>query len=58
MRQKSFEHSKNWIDKEKQYKRLSLFDELEAWERVQARYEKARLREPKLIKRYSEFVAN
>ena len=40
IRQKSFEHSKNWIDKEKQYKRLSLFDELEAWERVQARYEK------------------
>ena len=38
MRQKSFEHSKNWIDKEKELNRLSLFDELEAWERVQARY--------------------
>jgi AcrR family transcriptional regulator len=38
MRQQSFENSKNWIAKEKELNRLSLFDELEAWERVQARY--------------------
>lgn len=35
-----FENSKIWIDKEKYYKRLSLLDELAAWERVQARYKK------------------
>ena len=34
-----FDISKNWIDQEKYYKRLSLEDELAAWERVQARYE-------------------
>lgn len=34
-----FEYSKTWIDKEKYYKRLSLEEELAAWERVQARYE-------------------
>ena len=33
-----FEYSKTWIDKEKYYKRLSLDEELAAWERVQARY--------------------
>lgn len=33
-----YENSKQWIDKEKYYKRLSLQDELAAWERVQARY--------------------
>lgn len=33
-----FEYSKTWIDEEKYYKRLSLLDELAAWERVQARY--------------------
>lgn len=35
-----FNYSKNWIDKEKYYKRLSLEDELAAWERVQDRYKK------------------
>ena len=30
-----YENSKQWIDKEKYYKRLSLQDELAAWERVQ-----------------------
>ncbi|EGL20078.1 MULTISPECIES: phage tail tape measure protein [unclassified Paenibacillus] len=34
-----FDISKNWIDQEKYYKRLSLDDELAAWERVQARYD-------------------
>ncbi len=33
-----FEYSKTWIDEEKYYKRLSLLDELAAWERVQKRY--------------------
>ena len=33
-----YENSKQWIDKEKYYKRLSLQDELAAWERVQKRY--------------------
>ncbi len=33
-----FDNSKRWIDEEKYYKRLSLLDELAAWERVQARY--------------------
>lgn len=33
-----FQYSKNWIDREKYYKRLSLAEELAAWERVQARY--------------------
>ena len=37
---KSFEHSKSWIENEKYYKRLSLLDELAAWERVQNRYAK------------------
>ena len=35
-----WEYSKTWIDKEKYYKRLSLEDELKAWENVQARYAK------------------
>jgi hypothetical protein len=35
-----WEYSKTWIDKEKYYKRLSLEEELTAWENVQARYEK------------------
>jgi len=34
----SFDHSKEWIDREKKFKRLSLTEEVEAWERVQARY--------------------
>lgn len=39
LRQADYESSKKWIDKEKQHKRLALLVELEAWERVQARYE-------------------
>ena len=35
-----YENSKRWIDQEKYYKRLSLEEELKAWERVQARYQK------------------
>jgi tape measure domain-containing protein len=35
---KKYQDSLNWIDKEKYYKRLALFDELAAWERVQNRY--------------------
>lgn len=34
-----YENAKRWIDQEKYYKRLSLQEELAAWERVQARYE-------------------
>lgn len=34
----TFDYSKNWIDTEKYYNRLSLEEELAAWERVQARY--------------------
>lgn len=34
----SFDASVKWIDEEKFYNRLSLADELAAWERVQARY--------------------
>ena len=33
-----FEDSKSWIDKEKKYGRLSLEEEIAAWERIQARY--------------------
>lgn len=33
-----YKNSKNWIDAEKEYNRLSLQEELEAWQRVQARY--------------------
>lgn len=33
-----FNNSKKWIDEEKFYKRLSLTEELAAWERVHARY--------------------
>ncbi|WP_422445962.1 hypothetical protein [Thermoanaerobacterium sp. DL9XJH110] len=39
MRQ-SFEFSKNWIDQEKYYNRMSLEEELAAWERVRDRYAK------------------
>lgn len=34
----TFDYSKQWIDNEKYYERLSLEEELAAWERVQARY--------------------
>lgn len=34
----TFEYSKKWIDNEKYYERLSLEEELAAWERVQKRY--------------------
>jgi len=36
--EESYQHSMNWIDKEKEAGRLSLADELAAYERVQARY--------------------
>lgn len=36
----SFNHSVNWMENEKFYKRLSLKEEIEGWERIQARYEK------------------
>ena len=35
----SYEHSMDWIDEEKYYSRLSLEEELAAYERVRARYE-------------------
>lgn len=35
---KTYEASRNYIDKEKYYNRLSLSDELLAWQRVQAQY--------------------
>ena len=34
----TYEYSKKWIDNEKYYERLSLEEELAAWERIQARY--------------------
>ncbi|MDO5397614.1 MAG: tape measure protein [bacterium] len=33
-----FQNSKNWIDQEKEYNRLTLQEELEAWKRVQSQY--------------------
>lgn len=38
LQKENYENSKNWIDAEKEYNRLSLQEELEAWQRVQARY--------------------
>ena len=35
----SYQHSMDWIDQEKYYNRLSLYDELAAYKRVQSRYE-------------------
>lgn len=34
----SFEHSKKWIEDKKAFEELSLLEEVQAWERVQARY--------------------
>jgi hypothetical protein len=34
----SYQHSMDWIEKEKFYNRLTLEEELEAWKRVQSRY--------------------
>ena len=34
----SYQHSMDWIDQEKYYNRLSLYDELAAYKRVQSRY--------------------
>lgn len=39
-RKEQFDHSVNWIEREKYYKRLSLEEELEAWQRVANRYAK------------------
>lgn len=38
MQKEDFDASKNWIENEKNYNRLSTKEELEAWQRVQARY--------------------
>lgn len=38
LQKESFEFSKDWIAKSKEYHELSLKDELDAWERVQKRY--------------------
>ena len=38
LQKENYENSKNWIDAEKEYNRLSLQEELEAWQRIQARY--------------------
>lgn len=38
LQQENYENSKNWIDQEKEYNRLSKEEELAAWERIQARY--------------------
>jgi tape measure domain-containing protein len=38
IRKAGYDNSVKWIEKEKYYNRLSLKDELSAWERVQARY--------------------
>ena len=38
LQKENYENSKNWIDAEKEYNRLSLQEELEAWQRVQSRY--------------------
>ena len=38
LQDESYQHSMNWIEKEKYFKRLSLEEELAAYERVQARY--------------------
>ena len=35
-----YNHSLSWIEEEQYYKRLSLADELAAWERVQSRYDR------------------
>jgi tape measure domain-containing protein len=37
---KGFDTSVNWIDEQKYYNKLSLSEELSAWERVQTRYKK------------------
>ena len=38
LQKENYENFKNWIDSEKEYNRLSLQEELEAWQSVQARY--------------------
>lgn len=38
LQKENYENSKNWIDAEKEYNRLSLQEELEAWQCIQARY--------------------
>lgn len=39
LREEAFENSKSWIDTEKEYNRLSLQEEYEAWLRIQSQYE-------------------
>ena len=38
LREEDYQNSKDWIDKEKDYNRMSTKEELEAWKRVQERY--------------------
>lgn len=38
LQQENYENSKDWIDQEKEYNRLSKEEELAAWERIRARY--------------------
>ncbi len=38
LEEEAFQHSKNWIQQKKEFQELSLLEEVEAWERVQARY--------------------
>ena len=38
LQKENYQNSVDWIDREKAYNRMSLQEELEAWERVQARY--------------------
>ena len=38
LREDDYQNSKDWIDKEKDYNRMSTKEELEAWKRVQERY--------------------
>jgi tape measure domain-containing protein len=38
LREEDYQNSKDWIDKEKDYNRMSTKEELEGWKRVQERY--------------------
>ena len=38
LQKENYENSKDWIDQEKEYNRLSKQEELEAWQRIQSRY--------------------
>lgn len=38
LQKENYENSKDWIDQEKEYNRLSKQEEFEAWQRIQSRY--------------------